>query len=192
MDKLSNGNVRKTYRLPACCITHGLLCLRSDAMVTAKRRRLQERYEEEKRIYQPGNCRRYLTLVLDIAVFVISTFLTPQRVCVCVILSFFPSLLFLLVSIVEKAMLNTFAWIFIACIIVCLIVIVFLLFFTRSPIELPLSVSADDSDFEEWLVESEEQVASLPEDARLSYERAKGKANEKEEASPLEWSLMSI
>ncbi|KAG2227871.1 hypothetical protein INT45_002109 [Circinella minor] len=70
-------------------------------------------------------------------------------------------------------MLSTYAWIFITGIIVFFIIVVILLFFTRSPIELPLSVSGGDSDFEEWPVESEEQVAQLPEDARLSYERAK-------------------
>ncbi|KAI8139036.1 concanavalin A-like lectin/glucanase domain-containing protein [Fennellomyces sp. T-0311] len=70
-------------------------------------------------------------------------------------------------------MLSAYAWIFITGIIVFFIAIVILLFFTRSPIELPLSVSGGDSDFEEWPIESEEQVAALPEDARLSYERAK-------------------
>ncbi|KAL1936642.1 hypothetical protein VTP01DRAFT_776 [Rhizomucor pusillus] len=70
-------------------------------------------------------------------------------------------------------MLSAYAWIFIAGVIVFFLIAVFLLLFTRSPIELPLSVSAGNSDFEEWLIESEEQVASLPEDARLSYERAK-------------------
>lgn len=71
-------------------------------------------------------------------------------------------------------MLGTYGWIFVTGIIVFFLVIVFLLFFTRSPIELPLSFSGGDSDFDDWPVESEEQVASLPEDARLSYERAKG------------------
>ena len=71
-------------------------------------------------------------------------------------------------------MLSAYAWIFITGIIVFFIIIVILLFFTRSPIELPSSVSGGDSDFEEWPIESEEQVARLPEDARLSYERAKG------------------
>ncbi|KAI9253496.1 concanavalin A-like lectin/glucanase domain-containing protein [Phascolomyces articulosus] len=70
-------------------------------------------------------------------------------------------------------MLSTYAWIFITGIIVFFIISIILLFFTRSPIELPLSVSGGDSDFEEWPIESEEQVAQLPEDARLSYERAK-------------------
>lgn len=72
-------------------------------------------------------------------------------------------------------MLTALAWTFIACIIVFFLVIVFLLFFTRAPNQLSLSLVDSESNFEEWLQESEEQIATLSEDARLSYERAKGK-----------------
>lgn len=71
-------------------------------------------------------------------------------------------------------MLTALAWTFIACIIVFFLVIVFLLFFTRSPNQLSLSLVDSESNFEEWLQESEDQIATLSEDARLSYERAKG------------------
>ncbi|CDH57054.1 spry-domain-containing protein [Lichtheimia corymbifera JMRC:FSU:9682] len=70
-------------------------------------------------------------------------------------------------------MLTALAWTFIACIIVFFLVIVFLLFFTRAPNQLSLSLVDSESNFEEWLQESEEQIATLSEDARLSYERAK-------------------
>ncbi|KAI9310951.1 microsomal signal peptidase 25 kDa subunit-domain-containing protein [Dichotomocladium elegans] len=67
----------------------------------------------------------------------------------------------------------TLAWIFIICIIVFSLVTIFLLFFTRSPIQLSLSVTDGEANFDEWLLESEDQLAGLSEDARLSYERAK-------------------
>ncbi|KAG0179733.1 Rsp5p-dependent ubiquitination, sorting of cargo proteins at the multivesicular body [Apophysomyces sp. BC1021] len=65
----------------------------------------------------------------------------------------------------------TYAWIFITGIIVFLIVIVILLFFTRSAIELPLD--AEGSVIDEYPADSEEMLAQLSEDARISYERAK-------------------
>lgn len=72
-------------------------------------------------------------------------------------------------------MLTALAWTFIACIIVFFLIIVFLIFFTRSPNnQISLSLVDNQSNFEEWLQESEEQIATLSEDARLSYERAKG------------------
>lgn len=72
-------------------------------------------------------------------------------------------------------MLTALAWTFIACIIVFFLIIVFLIFFTRSPNnQISLSLVDNESNFEEWLQESEEQIATLSEDARLSYERAKG------------------
>ncbi|ORX60413.1 SPRY-domain-containing protein [Hesseltinella vesiculosa] len=69
-------------------------------------------------------------------------------------------------------MLNAYAWIFIAGIILFFTLTVVLLFFTRSVIELPLHSGAD-AEFNDWPVETEELIAGLPEDARLSYERAK-------------------
>jgi hypothetical protein len=70
-------------------------------------------------------------------------------------------------------MFNSFALIFVVGILVFLAVSIFLLCFTRSYIELPLSIGLD-SDFEDWCFDSEESVAGLSEDARLSYERARG------------------
>ncbi|KAF7722235.1 Rsp5p-dependent ubiquitination, sorting of cargo proteins at the multivesicular body [Apophysomyces ossiformis] len=69
-------------------------------------------------------------------------------------------------------MLSIYTWVSIVGIILFFLIIVILLFFTRSPIELPLSLE-NSSDFDEWIIESEDQVAHLSEDARLSYERAK-------------------
>lgn len=71
-------------------------------------------------------------------------------------------------------MLNAYAWIFITGIIIFFALSVFLLCFTRSPIELPLHTGTD-AEFNDWPVETDELVADLPEDARLSYERAKGR-----------------
>ncbi|KAI7868957.1 concanavalin A-like lectin/glucanase domain-containing protein [Spinellus fusiger] len=68
-------------------------------------------------------------------------------------------------------MLISYAWIFITGIVVFFIVIVLLLCFTRSPIELPLG--SGDADIDDWPLESDDMVATLPEDARLSFERAK-------------------
>ncbi|KAG2238068.1 hypothetical protein INT48_002635 [Thamnidium elegans] len=65
---------------------------------------------------------------------------------------------------------STYTWIFTTGIIVFFVVIVVLLFFTRSPIELPLSFNGDLEDIPS---DSEEEINSLSEDARLSYERAK-------------------
>lgn len=70
----------------------------------------------------------------------------------------------------------SYTWIFITGVIVFLIVIVILLFFSRSPIELPLSYNGD---LEEIPSDSEEEIANLSEDARLSYERAKSKKKKK-------------
>ena len=69
---------------------------------------------------------------------------------------------------------SSYTWIFIVGVVVFLVVIVILLFFSRPPIELPLSYNGD---FEEVPSDSEEEVAHLSEDARLSYERAKSKEN---------------
>lgn len=67
---------------------------------------------------------------------------------------------------------SAYNWIFTTGIIVFFVVIVVLLFFTRSPIELPLSFNGDLEDIPS---DSEEEINSLSEDARLSYERANGK-----------------
>lgn len=75
-----------------------------------------------------------------------------------------------------EAMLGTYGWIFLTGVIVFFLVIVLLLCFTRSPIA--LSENVGNADFDEWLIEPEDEVATLPEDARLSYERAKGKSYE--------------
>ncbi|CAO3592930.1 unnamed protein product [Absidia cylindrospora] len=69
-------------------------------------------------------------------------------------------------------MLNTYAWIFIVGIIVFSAITVFLLCFTRSAIQLPLHSGAD-ADFNDWPVDTDQLIADLPEDARLSYERSK-------------------
>ncbi|KAI8341942.1 concanavalin A-like lectin/glucanase domain-containing protein [Chlamydoabsidia padenii] len=69
-------------------------------------------------------------------------------------------------------MLNAYAWVFIVGIIIFFTLTVFFLCFTRSPIELP-SHSGTDAEFNDWPVETDELIADLPEDARLSYERAK-------------------
>lgn len=68
-------------------------------------------------------------------------------------------------------MFNSVAVIFITGIIVFFILTFFLVCFTQSSIELPLSYS----EFEDWPLDSEDSVATLPEDARFSYERAKSK-----------------
>lgn len=65
---------------------------------------------------------------------------------------------------------SAYTWIFTTGIIVFFVVIIVLLFFTHSPIELPLSFNGDLEDIPS---DSEQDVASLSEDARLSYERAK-------------------
>ncbi|CEG68909.1 Putative Endosome protein [Rhizopus microsporus] len=64
----------------------------------------------------------------------------------------------------------SYTWIFITGIIVFFLIIIILLFFSRSPIELPLSFNGDLEDIPS---DSEEEIATLSEDARLSYERAK-------------------
>ncbi|KAG0951861.1 hypothetical protein G6F32_004748 [Rhizopus arrhizus] len=61
----------------------------------------------------------------------------------------------------------SYTWIFITGVIVFLIVIVILLFFSRSPIELPLSYNGD---LEEIPSDSEEEIANLSEDARLTWQ----------------------
>lgn len=66
----------------------------------------------------------------------------------------------------------SYTWIFITGIIVFFLIIIILLFFSRSPIELPLSFNGDLEDIPS---DSEEEIATLSEDARLSYERAKSK-----------------
>jgi hypothetical protein len=63
----------------------------------------------------------------------------------------------------------TYAWIFTTGIVVFFLVVIFLLCFTKSAIELPLSFNGD-LDIPR---DSEEAVFNLTEDARLSYERAK-------------------
>lgn len=64
--------------------------------------------------------------------------------------------------------------IFIVGFIVFFVITLFLLCFTRSSIELPISLGGY-SEYEDWPVDSEDLIACLPEDARLSYERAKSK-----------------
>lgn len=71
---------------------------------------------------------------------------------------------------------NAFTILFIIGIIVFFIITIFLACFTRSSLELPTSLG-DYSEYEDWLFDSEELVACLPQDARLSYERAKGKTS---------------
>lgn len=73
---------------------------------------------------------------------------------------------------------SAYTWIFTTGIIVFFVVIVVLLFFTRSPIELPLSFNGDLEDIPS---DSEANVSSLSEDARLSYERAKSKTSLKKQ-----------
>ncbi|KAL9542562.1 hypothetical protein MBANPS3_008549 [Mucor bainieri] len=65
---------------------------------------------------------------------------------------------------------SAYTWIFTTGIIVFFVVIIILLFFTRSPIELPLSFNGD---LEDIPTDTEEDVSNLSEDARLSYESAK-------------------
>ncbi|KAL9539609.1 hypothetical protein PS6_011133 [Mucor atramentarius] len=67
---------------------------------------------------------------------------------------------------------NSFTAIFIIGIIAFFIITVFLVCFTRSSIELPISLG-HYSEFDDWPLDSEESIACLPEDARLSYDRAK-------------------
>lgn len=67
---------------------------------------------------------------------------------------------------------STYTWIFTTGVIVFFVVVILLLFFTRSPIELPLSFNGDLEDIPS---DTEQDIASLSEDARLSYERAKSK-----------------
>lgn len=71
-------------------------------------------------------------------------------------------------------MFNSFTAIFIIGIITFFIITVFLVCFTRSSIELPISLG-HYSEFDDWPLDSEESIACLPEDARLSYDRAKSK-----------------
>ncbi|CEP10608.1 hypothetical protein [Parasitella parasitica] len=66
-----------------------------------------------------------------------------------------------------------YTWIFTTGIIVFFVVIIILLFFTRSPIELPLSFNGDLEDIPS---DSEQDISNLSEDARLSYERAKSES----------------
>jgi hypothetical protein len=65
---------------------------------------------------------------------------------------------------------SAYTWIFTTGIIVFFVVIIILLFFTRSPIELPLSFNGDLEDIPS---DTEEDILNLSEDARLSYESAK-------------------
>ena len=68
---------------------------------------------------------------------------------------------------------NAFTVLFIICVIVFFIITLFLLCFTTSAIELPISLRGE---YDDWPLDSEDLVACLPQDARLSYERAKGKS----------------
>ncbi|KAI8641112.1 concanavalin A-like lectin/glucanase domain-containing protein [Parasitella parasitica] len=65
---------------------------------------------------------------------------------------------------------SAYTWIFTTGIVVFFVVIIVLLFFTRTPIELPLSFNGDLEDIPS---DSEQDISNLSEDARLSYERAK-------------------
>ncbi|KAI9480541.1 MAG: concanavalin A-like lectin/glucanase domain-containing protein [Benjaminiella poitrasii] len=67
-------------------------------------------------------------------------------------------------------MVSSLTIIFIIGIIVFFVISVFLLCFTSNAIQLSFG---NYSEFDNWLLESEESIACLTEDARLSYERAK-------------------
>jgi hypothetical protein len=72
-----------------------------------------------------------------------------------------------------QAFSSVWPWIFLVGIIVLFSVCITLLCCTRRPIALPL----DDeftAEFDEWPLEREEDLATLSEDAVLSYTRAKG------------------
>lgn len=58
-------------------------------------------------------------------------------------------------------------------IVVFFVITIFLVCFTRSAIQLPTSLGDYSELLNEWPADSEDLVACLPEDARLSYERAK-------------------
>lgn len=87
---------------------------------------------------------------------------------------------FSFLSVIYRKMQSSYTWIFITGVIVFLIIIVILLFFSRSPIELPLSYNGY---LEEIPSDSEEEIAHLSEDARLSYERAKSRKHIKRKRS---------
>jgi hypothetical protein len=73
-------------------------------------------------------------------------------------------------------MADSYAWIFIVGIVVFFLIIVILLCFTRaSGSQLFSSISANDPELGTEFVETPAMLETLSEDARLSYERAKGK-----------------
>jgi hypothetical protein len=70
---------------------------------------------------------------------------------------------------------DSYAWIFIVGIVVFFLIIVVLLCFTRaSGSQLFSSISANDPELGTEFVETPAMLETLSEDARLSYERAKG------------------
>lgn len=73
---------------------------------------------------------------------------------------------------------GSFTVIFVIGIIVFFVITTFLLCFTRNSIELPISLGGY-SEYEDWPLDPEELIACLPEDARLSYERAKSRVLKK-------------
>lgn len=82
-------------------------------------------------------------------------------------------------------MLNAYAWFFIAGILLFLGTTVFLVCCTRTGIALP------EAAFLDWPVEDDDdQVSALAEDARLSYDRAKGKRKKKKEQRGVNAMLM--
>jgi hypothetical protein len=73
---------------------------------------------------------------------------------------------------------DSYAWIFIVGIIVFFLIIVVLLCFTKaSGNQLFTSISANDPELGTEFVETPAMLETLSEDARLSYERAKGKCD---------------
>jgi hypothetical protein len=72
-------------------------------------------------------------------------------------------------------MADSYAWIFIVGIIVFFLIIVVLLCFTRaSGSQLFSSIATNDPELGTEFVETPAMLETLSEDARLSYERAKG------------------
>lgn len=69
---------------------------------------------------------------------------------------------------------SNYTWIFIVGIVVFFFVIIVLLCFTKATGERLFLGGADDPELVAEIVETPALLASLSEDARLSYERAKG------------------
>jgi hypothetical protein len=69
---------------------------------------------------------------------------------------------------------SAWPWIFLIAIVLFLSIGITLLCCTRQAISLPLD-DQFSAEFDEWPLEREEDLATLSEDAQLSYARAKGK-----------------